>query len=68
MTRSTFGGGAHLSDECVCVGGGGGFKYLSKTAQRTVHLKISLYILVHVPNFGGLSGSEDRVGVTTVST
>ena len=22
---------------------------------------------VHVPNFGGLSGSEDRGGVTTVS-
>ena len=25
------------------------------------------FLLVHVPNFGGLSGSEDRGGVTTVS-
>ena len=28
---------------------------------------IAIRYLVQVPNFGALSGSEDRVGVTTVS-
>ena len=36
-------------------------KRLQHSCQEIIRL------LVHVPNFGGLSGSEDRGGVTTVS-